>query len=157
MSITKKILVGLLIVLVAIQFIRPEKNLSAAQSPDDIFAHYPAPDSVKTLVKTSCYNCHSNNSVYPWYAEVQPVAWWLDHHIEEGKGKLNFSDFAAFDQKFKSHKLDEVMEEVEEEKMPLKSYLLTHPEARLTQAQRESIVKWADDVRNVIKPRGIGK
>ena len=149
----KKILLGILAIFVLIQFIRPTKNESTAATPDDIFNHYPASDSIKSLVKTTCYNCHSNNSVYPWYAEIQPIAWWLDHHIREGKGEINFSDFAAFDQKFKSHKMDEVMEKVKEEEMPLKSYLLTHPEARLTETQRVAIVKWADEVRNMIKPR----
>ena len=153
MTLTKKILIGIFLIFVAIQFIRPQKNLSQETSPDDIFAHYPAPDSIISLIKTACYNCHSNNSVYPWYAEIQPLAWWLNHHIAEGKGELNFSDFAAFNQRFKSHKLDEVMDEVKDGKMPLKSYLLTHPEARLTHEQRVAIVKWADDVRNSIKPR----
>ncbi len=149
----KKVLIGLLVFFILIQFIRPTKNESAAQAPDDIFTHYPASDSIKILIKTSCYDCHSNNTIYPWYAEIQPLAWWLDHHIEEGKNELNFSDFAAFDTRFKSHKLDEVMDEVKEKNMPLKSYLISHSEARLTDAQREAIIKWADEVRNVIKPR----
>ncbi len=149
----KKILIGLLVIFILIQFIRPEKNISTAATPDDIFSHYPASDSIKAMIKASCYDCHSNNTKYPWYAEVQPVAWWLDHHIEEGKGELNFSEFAAFNARFKSHKLDEVMELVENEEMPLKSYLLSHKEAKLTNAQRKEIVKWADEVRNVIKPR----
>ncbi|MES3017644.1 MAG: heme-binding domain-containing protein [Bacteroidota bacterium] len=149
----KKILIGLLVIFILIQFIRPEKNISTAATPDDIFNHYPASDSIKAMIKTSCYDCHSNNTKYPWYAEVQPVTWWLDHHIEEGKGELNFSEFAAFNARFKSHKLDEVMELVENEEMPLKSYLISHKEAKLSDVQRKEIVKWADEVRNVIKPR----
>lgn len=150
---TRKILAGLLLVFILIQFIRPAKNVSSAATPDDIFNHYPAPDSIKMLIKTSCYDCHSNNTVYPWYSEIQPFAWWLNHHVEEGKNELNFSDFAAFNTRFKSHKMDEVMDEVGEKNMPLKSYLIVHTESRLTDAQRKAIVKWADEVRNIIKPR----
>ncbi len=149
----KKILIGLFAVFILVQFIRPDKNQSTAATPDDIFNHYPAPDSIKMMIRTSCYDCHSNNTRYPWYAGIQPVAWWLDHHVQEGKNELNFSDFAAFNTRFKSHKLDEVMDEVRAENMPLKSYLVSHSEARLTDAQRKAIVKWADEVRNVIKPR----
>src|SRR6476660_3766219 len=122
----KKILLGLLVILVLIQFIRPVKNQSSAATPDDIFNHYQAPDSIKAMIRTSCYDCHSDNTNYPWYSEIQPVAWWLDHHVEEGKNELNFSDFEAFNTRFKSHKLDEVMDEVKGENMPLKSYLISH-------------------------------
>ncbi len=149
----KKILLSLLAVFVLIQFIRPTKNQGAGNSADDIFNHYKSPDSIVRLVKTSCYDCHSNNTNYPWYAEIQPLAWWLDHHVEEGKNELNFSDFAAFNLRFKSHKLDEVMDEVKSQNMPLKSYLFAHGEARLTDQQRLAIVQWADGVRNEIKPR----
>jgi hypothetical protein len=149
----KKSLIGLLAVFIIIQFFRPLKNVSTAATPDDIFNHYAAPDSIKSLLLTSCYDCHSNNTSYPWYAEIQPLAWWLSHHIEEGKGELNFSDFEAFNVRFKSHKLNEVIELVKNEEMPLKSYLISHSEARLSPAQRLGIIKWADQVRNTIKPR----
>jgi hypothetical protein len=150
---TKKILLGLLSLFILIQFFRPSRNLSTAPEPDEIFSHYPASESIKAMIKTSCYDCHSNNTRYPWYAGIQPLAWWIDHHIEEGKGELNFSDFTAFNIRYKSHKLDEIMEVINEREMPLKSYLITHSGARLTDAQRKEIVKWADELRGVIKPR----
>ena len=150
---TKKILLGLLSLFILIQFFRPSRNLSAAPEQDDIFSHYPASESIKAMIKTSCYDCHSNNTRYPWYAGIQPLAWWIDHHIEEGKGELNFSDFTAFNIRYKSHKLDEIMEVINESEMPLKSYLITHSGARLSDEQRKEIVKWADELREVIKPR----
>ena len=85
MSITKKILIGLLGVFIIIQFIKPDKNQSYAVTPNDIFANYQAADSTKQLIRTVCYDCHSNNTVYPWYAEIQPLAWWLADHVKEGK------------------------------------------------------------------------
>ena len=149
----KKILLGLLSLFILIQFFRPSRNLLTTPEPDDIFSHYPASENIKAMIKTSCYDCHSNDTRYPWYAGIQPLAWWLDHHIEEGKGELNFSDFAAFNIRYKSHKLDEIMEVINEREMPLKSYLLIHSGARLTDAQRKEIVKWAYELREVIKPR----
>lgn len=152
MSRIKKILIVLLLVLVIIQFIKPEKNLSAASSPNDIFAHYQTPDSTKQLIKTACYDCHSNNTVYPWYSEVQPVAWWLNNHIKDAKSEINFSEFATFAPKKADHKMKEVMDEVKEEEMPLKSYSIIHKNARLTDAQRLTIINWAKQIRAQIQP-----
>ncbi len=92
----KKFLLWTLILLVLIQFIRPAKNSSSAQSANDITLHYSVPDSVLAVLKRSCYDCHSNNTVYPWYDRVQPIAWWLQYHINHGKRALNFSEFAAY-------------------------------------------------------------
>src|SRR5450432_3119163 len=92
----KKFFLWTLILFVLIQFIRPAKNSSSAQSANDITLHYSVPDSVLTVLKRSCYDCHSNNTVYPWYDRVQPIAWWLQYHINHGKGALNFSEFAAY-------------------------------------------------------------
>ena len=147
MSVRKKVLLGLLVVFFLIQFIRPEKNVSAAPVPNDLFANYQAPDSVKRLVKTACYDCHSNNTVYPWYGEVQPVAWWLNDHVQEGKNELNFSEFATYAPKKGDHKLEEVIEMVEKGEMPLESYSLIHSNARLTDAQRGVLTVWAKGIR----------
>lgn len=152
MSVRKKILLGLLVVFFLIQFIRPEKNVSAAPAPNDLFANYQAPDSVERLIKTACYDCHSNNTVYPWYAEVQPVAWWLNDHVQEGKNELNFNEFATYAPKKGDHKLEEVIEMVEKGEMPLKSYSLIHRNARLTDAQGKNITDWAAKTRKEIQP-----
>lgn len=152
MTTVKKILIGLLVVLIVIQFIKPDKNQSSAETPNDIFAHYQAPDSIKQLIHTACYDCHSNNTVYPWYAEVQPVAWWLADHVNEGKSEMNFSEFASYAPKKGDKKLDELVEKVKEGEMPLKSYTIIHGNARLSDAQRLAITDWAEQVRGQIKP-----
>lgn len=152
MSRTKKILIALIAVFIIIQFIKPDKNQSVADTPNDIFAHYQAPDSTRQLIRTACYNCHSNNTVYPWYSEVQPVAWWLSNHIKDAKAELNFSEFASYLPKKADHKLEEVVEMVKEGDMPLKSYSLVHKDSRLTDAQRVEITTWADQLRGQIQP-----
>lgn len=144
---TKKILLALLIIFILIQFIQPEKKHSAGTMPDDVFARHPANENVTQLVKRACYDCHSNNTTYPWYASVQPVAWWLDHHVNEGKEELNFSEFANYPAKKANHKMEEVIELIENKEMPLQSYTLLHKDARLTEEQRKAIMDWAKLVR----------
>ena len=91
----RKVLIVLLAVFVLIQFIRPEKNQSEGISPNDISTKYAVPASVQTVLKRSCFDCHSNNTVYPWYDNIQPVSWWLANHLEEGKSERNFSEFTT--------------------------------------------------------------
>ncbi len=152
MSTKRKILIALLAVFVIIQFFRPEKNQSVAQSPNDIFAHYEASENTKQLIHTACYDCHSNNTIYPWYAEIQPVAWWLADHVNDGKSELNFSEFASYTPKKGDHKLEEFIEMIKEGEMPLKSYTLIHGDAKLTDVQRADLAKWAEGVRAQIQP-----
>ena len=146
----KKILIGLLLVLVAIQFIRPAKNQSAELSANDISRAYPVPADMQDLLKTSCADCHSNNTVYPWYCNVQPVAWWMANHVNDGKKELNLSEFAAYSPKKQAHKLKEVIEQVKEEEMPLNSYTWVHKNAKLTNEQRLALSSWADALRKEI-------
>ena len=150
MKIFNKILLALLAVLLLAQFIRPEKNRASGEQPNDIFKHYPAAPEVQAIVKRACYDCHSNNTNYPWYAEVQPLAWWINDHVEDGKKHLNFSEFAAYKPKKANHKLEEVYEEVEKHDMPLKSYTLIHAEARLTTEEQQMLIDWAKSTRSQI-------
>ncbi|MFA5244123.1 MAG: heme-binding domain-containing protein [Pedobacter sp.] len=152
MTLKKKILLGLLAVLVVIQFFKPELNQSAAETPNDIFAHYTAPDSLQQMIRTSCYDCHSNNTVYPWYSNIQPVAWWLANHVNEGKSELNFSEFATYTPKKADHKLEELIEMIEKGEMPLKSYTILHGDTRLSAVQQKAITDWAKEVRAKIQP-----
>jgi hypothetical protein len=140
----KKILLGLLVVFVGLQFYRPAKNVSAAPSPHDVLVKHPAPAEVSAVLKRACYDCHSNNTRYPWYAEVQPVRWWLDSHITDGKRHLNFSEFGTYTKKRAVDKFEETIDQVEQKLMPLPSYTWGHPEARLTPAEIKALVTWAE-------------
>lgn len=147
----KKILLGLLIILVVIQFIRPTPNTSDIPSENDIRVHYSVPSNVLSILKRACFDCHSNNTNYPWYSYIQPVAWWLDHHIQEGKEELNFSEFASYSPKKADHKLEEMIEMVEDEEMPLESYTYVHKDAILSDSEKELLINWAKELRNTIK------
>ena len=143
MKIFKKILIVLLVVFIIIQFFRPKKNVQTTISSNDIVAHMAVPVNVQNILYKACYDCHSNNTTYPWYAEVQPAAWWLDDHIKEGKKELNFNEFASFRLRRQFHKLEEITEVVKSKEMPLESYTVIHSDADLTQEERETLISWA--------------
>lgn len=147
MKIGKKIAWTLLILFVIIQFYRPEKNSSSTNDLKMFLAETNPPAEVEAVLKSSCYDCHSNTTNYPWYNQVAPVSWWLADHIEEGKEHLNFADWEKYSGKKKDHKLEEVVETIESGEMPLDEYTWTHEEARLTDAQRKAIMEWANQTR----------
>jgi hypothetical protein len=125
----KVLKLGILIILmgfIAIQFIRPEKNTGTGESDKDIAQVLSVPSSVHQSLKEACYDCHSNNTNYTWYFNIQPVGLMMDRHITEGKSKLNFSNF-----EIDPHKREEIGEEIEEDKMPLTSYRMCHKKAGL--------------------------
>lgn len=132
------------------QFIRPERNLSNDQSRH-VSTKYPVPASVESILKVACYDCHSNYTVYPWYANVQPVAAWLANHVEEGKRELNFSDFTSRKVAIQNHKFDEVIEMVKEGEMPLSSYTWVHRDAVLSTEQKDQLIAWAQGCMNTLK------
>ncbi len=148
----KKVLIGLGIILIIIQFIRPDKNESNDLT-NDITTKYPVPEDVNHLLQVSCNDCHSNKTEYPWYANVQPVAWWLNDHVVDGKKHLNFSDFTKMPLFVQNHKFEEVVEMVEKKEMPLPSYtnLGLHSEAKLSDEQRTKIIDWAKSQMNYLK------
>jgi len=143
MSKKKKILYVLLIVFVIIQFIRPERNLGKRETENTIFVS----TEVGQIIQTSCFDCHSNYTVYPWYTNIQPFGWWMNHHVNEGKDELNFSEFETYSLKRKLHKLEEIKEMIDEGEMPLSSYTLIHGDAKLSLEQKEILSKWVVETR----------
>lgn len=148
----KKILLALLVVLIVIQFFRPEKNLSG-DSINDISKKYPMPDSVHHIFQIACYDCHSNTTRYPWYSYVQPVSWWMNDHIEHGKHHVNYSDYTSAPLAVQNHRLEETIEVLDENEMPLDSYtwLGMHPEAKITDAQKQTLIRWAKAQMDTLK------
>ncbi|HEA28918.1 MAG TPA: cytochrome C [Leeuwenhoekiella sp.] len=143
----KRFLILLLIALIGIQFIRPERNEDSYESLEPFLAETKPSEQVAAILKTACYDCHSNQTQYPWYAEVAPVSFWLSDHIQEGKHHLNFSAWQGYSAKRKDDKLDELIEEVTDGEMPLESYTLIHQDAHLTRAQTDAMITWAKTAR----------
>ena len=144
MKLIKKIMWLLVIALIVIQFFHPEKNISAGMSPNHISQKFLFPEDVKQVISTSCYDCHSNNTNYPWYFSVQPVAWWLADDIEEGKKHLNFDEFASYNLRRQYKKFDAIGDHIREDEMPPGTYLFIHRNANLSPEQKEKIIQWSE-------------
>lgn len=139
----KTVLIVLLIALVVIQFIRPTNNAGEEIPAHQITAVQAVPADVMQILKVSCYDCHSNTTSYPWYSRLQPIAWFLEDHILEGRKELNFSIFATFPANRRYKKFKEIGKEVKDGDMPLYSYTLLHPDASLNADQQLIIENWA--------------
>jgi hypothetical protein len=136
------IVIILVVIGIGIQFIPGDRSFESVDANADFITQTNTPEEVAEILKTSCYDCHSNETKYPWYASVAPVSWWVSDHIEEGRDELNFSAWGTFSDKRKAKKLHEIEEEVEEGEMPLTSYTFTHSEARLSKEQKEALITW---------------
>lgn len=139
----KKTLLVLLVVIIAIQFIQTARNKSGQVLSADISKTYHLPKNVQAILKESCYDCHSNNTIYPWYSNIQPFGWWLASHIRRGKAELNFSEFGNYSSYKQRSKLFAIAKSIEDGTMPFPSYSLIHKNARLTKEQKGIVIDWA--------------
>ncbi len=131
-----------LIVSVLIQFIQPARNKSGQALPKDIIKAYSMPDTVQTILKNACYDCHSNNTAYPWYVDIQPMGWLMAKHIKNGKADLNFSEFGSYSLRRQTSKLRSIANSIKDGTMPLPSYTWMHKSARLTTDEKAVIINW---------------
>ncbi len=143
MSKKKKVLWAVIVILISIQFIRPAKNLGEIYTNDDISHSVNVPVEIKNILEKACNDCHSNNTNYPWYTNIQPIGWWLNHHVNEGTGELNFSKFNTYKLRRKLKKLEEIAKQIEEKEMPLSSYTIIHRNAILTEQEQNLLIQWA--------------
>jgi len=137
-----KIALGLILVFAVMQVFTIEKIPFEEPNENDFFALEKPDEKVGLLLKTICYDCHSNQVSYPWYSNVAPVSWWLNDHIDEGREHLNFSEWGNYKKDKKEHKAEEAWEEVKEREMPLKSYTFIHRDANLSEEQRDLLVTY---------------
>ncbi len=137
-------LIALIAVFLFIQLIPYEQPEISEENPDDLMLHTEVPQEVAVLLKSACYDCHSNETVYPWYSKVAPVSWLVLHDVKEGREELNFSLWNKLKITKKAKMLDKISEYVQSEEMPLKIYSIMHPEARLDSVKRKKIIDWAD-------------
>ncbi len=138
----RNLLLFVLGVFLLAQFIRPESTTEPVDPAWDLIAlTRPAPD-VEQVLRTACYDCHSGQPRYPWYAAITPVNWWLQDHINEGRGHFDATSWGALPQEEQAHVAGEAVDMVQEEEMPLRSYTLLHGDARLTAAQRTALLTY---------------
>jgi len=135
----KRIIVGLIVIFVLMQFFRIDKNNPEFDPANDFIASMNPPQDIANMLKVACYDCHSNETRYPWYTNIAPLSWWIKDHINEGRRELNFSMWKTFNERRSNHKMKEGDEKVKDHDMPLKSYLIMHDDARLTDEQRKQL------------------
>ena len=143
----KKILIIVLVLIVGIQFIRIDTSTKEVDPQQDFLALTNAPEEIATIMHKACYDCHSNQTRYPWYSQIAPVSWWIKDHIDDGKGHLNFSVWGSYKEKRANHKLEECVEEVEKGEMPLNSYTWIHSDADLTDEEKEQLTTFFQSLR----------
>ena len=146
----KKVLVILLIAFVIIQFFRIDKTNPAPTPQMDFLTTKSTPESTAKLIRNGCYDCHSNETKYPWYSNVQPVGFFMEHHIKEAKEDLNFDEWGKYSKRKQENKLDRIVKQIKSDEMPLASYTLIHKNARLTTVQKEEIMDWLSKIKDSI-------
>lgn len=143
-----KFIVGfVLVVLLGIQFIPIQHNSVNSISPSDFVEMYKPPLKISEIIQTSCYDCHSNQTKYPWYSKIQPIGLILQNHILEGKSELNFSEFGDLSKRMKRTKLKSMISQIEDDKMPLLSYTFLHKDAILSQPTKVLISNYLDSLK----------
>ena len=148
MSRFKKILLAIFIGFIAIQFAQPARNTNGQVLATDITKVVFVPDSVHTILKRACYDCHSNNTHYPFYAYIQPFGWLLNRHIQDGKKQLNFSEFNSMPKRRQASKLKSIASQIKDEAMPLPQYTLLHKNAILNKTEKDLIINWANTTKD---------
>jgi hypothetical protein len=141
----------LLIALVAIQFFHPKKNIHEGDQPNAISKKYSVPVDVKLILNKACMDCHSNNTRYPWYNNIQPVAWWLNNHIVDGKKELNFDEYIDKRPRFQYRRMEQTIDLVKKEEMPLDSYTWIHKDAILSEEEKTKLFNWAQSIMDTLK------
>jgi hypothetical protein len=147
----RKILFIGLIIFLLMQLYQPARNSDYGQVlPIHISKIYPIPNNVQTILQASCYDCHSNNSHYPWYSYIQPVRLFMESHITKGKSDLNFSQWGNYSKRKQGNKLNRIVKEIKDDEMPLTSYTLIHKNAILTSAQKRQVINWVEKLNDSI-------
>lgn len=127
---------------IIIQFFRPDFSNPPVIQAETLEASTQIPENIAAILNRSCKDCHSNETAYPWYSKIQPSAWFLAHHIEEGRGQMNLSVWNTYETRRKRRKLDEICEQIESREMPLPSYLWIHWSAKLTDDEIKTLCDW---------------
>lgn len=128
--------------LVVIQFFQTDKNESYTTPETDFVLVNKVPSEIENQLMQSCYDCHSNNTVYPWYSKIQPAAWFLEDHIKEGKAELNFNEWDNYSDRRKKSKLRSIIKQIENGEMPLDSYTLIHRDAIFSKEEKETVLNY---------------
>jgi hypothetical protein len=148
MKTVKIIALILLVCFVGVQFIPTKLNQTDIVPKTDFLVLNNPPKDIRTLLQGSCYDCHSNNTSYPWYNRIQPVAWFLESHITDGKKELNFNEWGMYSNRRKNSKLKSIISQIKDDEMPLSSYTIIHKDAKLSKSQKALVIGYLKKLKN---------
>ncbi|MCH7513838.1 MAG: heme-binding domain-containing protein [Bacteroidetes bacterium] len=151
MKLKYKILTGVVVVFAVMQLFRIDKNNPEADPSINFISVLNPPQEISRIMKSSCYDCHSFETRYPWYSNIAPISWWLKGHVNHARDELNFSVWGNYSIDRKDHKLEEMVEKLNEGSMPLPSYLILHQHAKLDDQQLDKFVNWIQNYRQEIQ------
>lgn len=146
----KKILLGLAVIFIILQFFRIDKSVPEVDFSKDFLVNHTPPAHIKLIIEDTCYDCHSYKTNYPWYSQIAPVSWWMQGHIDHGRGELNFSKWTDYNARRADRKLEEAAEMILNGEMPLPSYTYGHWDADLSKEQREELAEWFEQIRKEV-------
>lgn len=132
----RRVLLGAVLVLAAVQFVPVDRSNPPVET------EIPAPENVRAVLRRACYDCHSNESVWPWYSRVAPVSWLVARDVREGRKELNFSTWNLYVEKRRLRKMKEIRDEVAEGEMPPWFYVAAHREAALSDEDVALLNRW---------------
>jgi hypothetical protein len=144
MRIFKRVVLALVVIFLLMQLYRPSRDNPPVDQTKTIEKTMQIPANVQTTLSRACNDCHSSKTTWPWYSNIAPISWMLGDHVKEGRGELNMSEWATYSAKKKRRKLQEICEQVNKKEMPLPSYLWLHPDAKLSEADRNLLCDWAN-------------
>jgi len=147
MKIIKRTLIVLIVLLVAIQVVRPAKTNPAVDNTKTIEANTQMSPQVAAILQRSCYDCHSFKTTWPWYSQVAPVSWYLVYDVNKGRRDLSLSEWTKYDARRSARKLQEICEQIEKGEMPTKPYLMLHTIAKLSDSDKKALCDWANTER----------
>jgi len=153
----KWIFVGLVAVFALAQLANPPHTNPPVVPGHDLMAAHPPPEPVAALLHAACYDCHSQETKWPWYSRIAPVSWLVASDVTEGRKHMNLSDWPQASPEHAVKQLERISEQVDYKDMPPAKYTLLHPEARLTPDQRQQLIHWADAEVARLKAGGAGK
>jgi hypothetical protein len=142
LKITKFLVIAVVVLFLGLQFVRPARTNPAVDPAQTIEAHTQTTPQAKDILDRACSDCHSNRTEWPWYTNVAPLSWWITNHVNEGRQRLNLSEWAKLDKDRQSKKLQQICDEVTDGGMPLSSYLPMHPKAKLSEQDKKTLCDW---------------
>ena len=138
----KKIIIAVILIIVIIQLIPSDRSNPAVNTNKEFMTLMKPPSNIQKILRDSCYDCHSHETIYPWYSNIAPISWLINEHVRNGRRHLNFSLWEDYKETKKDVKIEECIEMIKSGEMPMKGYVIFHNNADLTLTEKKELINW---------------